>query len=744
MDTKNIIMLKHTLYNIIASKGHTEPIDKKPAFLKCGVGFDSESTTISHVETKKVRGKERKKTVVDMCFNYAYQFAVSPEHYVILRTEQQMINFLRCLVECTKEYNREFGIESRLIIWCANLSHEWSFIKKAIFDNFKITKMFAKSPRDILYITLENVVEFRECIGLFGHSLADIAAHWCEADNQKLTDFEYSKIRTFDTPLTETEKAYMIRDVTTLAEMHENVIKYYTQPNGVCILPYTYSGFVRMKIKNAIRDDENITEERNAFNETRRKPIKTNIEYLKWKNYKCVCDSYQWYVCREFSYSGGLCGSNIDYVGKIIPNVVCADLTSDYPAQFTHRKYPTGSLRKCHGDLNAIREQLDRDKIPYFAILKISSIHAKTKHAILSKHKILNYKTAMYKDHGEPRDMIVYNGKVFSAKNIIVCWNDVDLNAYRECYDIKAGVLTLWRFDRYAPAPTWLIKTMLNDYETKSLLKIAGKSDTQEYADSKRDVNSYYGVTAQKIDTIFDDFDESLNFTASKEKDFSDVRRNFWLNPYLAFYCTSYARAILMHFISRYPDAIIQYDTDSLYYIKDIGGDLEKALLEYNDKIRIKNERIFRNHPHKDIFMTLGQWDFDDVYEKFMGLGAKKYIKQQNGKLKTVVAGLPKSAIPKEIEEKGINAPFNYYNPLVKWLKTQSKDIVIRHVFTGKLASVYNDDLTPQHRFVTDYNGNVVLQKMGSYHALIPIDFTLSLAIDFIKNVLRNKCIIDE
>ena len=41
---------------------------------------------------------------------------------------------------------------------------------------------------------------------------------------------------------------------------------------------------------------------------------------------------------------------------------------------------------------------------------------------------------------------------------------------------------------------------------------------------------------------------------------FDDIRNNFWLNPYIAFYCTSYARAVLMHFIARYPDEIVQYD----------------------------------------------------------------------------------------------------------------------------------------------------------------------------------------
>ena len=727
----------NTIITILSEKGTTEPADNIPAIFRVGVGFDSESTTKLHTEKQK----HGERTIVDYCFNYAYQIAIGRDNVQIVRTKDAILNIVENLVESVKDYNVSHETNAVLIIWCANLSHEWSFLKRDIYERFNITKMFAKSPRDVLYIQLDKCVEFRECIGLFGHSLDDIAKHWCSDDNQKLKgQFDYSKIRTSATPLDpETETPYMAHDVTTLAEMHENVINYYTQENGVCCLPYTSSGFVRMKLKAAIRDDVNLTAEREDKNIDRQKPLKTNIEYLKHKNYNLVTDAYQWHICRDYSYSGGLCGSNIDLVGKILHNVVCADLTSDYPAQFTHQKYPCGRLKKMHGNLKDVRHELEKQNKPYFAILKIKYMHAKTQHAVFSKHKIINLETEIFEKHGKPKDLVIYNGKVYSGKNLIVCWNDVDIKAYKECYDMKFGVLTLWAFDGYKRAPEWLLKSMWGDYEKKSLLKIAKKSDTQEYADSKRDVNTYYGVTATRISDSFDAFDECLNFIPTKEKTFKQMRFDFWLNPYLAFWCTSYARSILMHFISRYPDAIVQYDTDSLYYVQDLGADLEKELQEYNAKIQHKNELIFRNHEHKDLFLSLGQWDFDEVYTNFLGLGSKKYIKQTGDTIKTVIAGLPKNAIPKEIEEKAIEYPFNYYNPLVKWFAKNEKDIVIKHCFTNKFASVYNDDAGTKQIEITDHLGNTSIQDVGTYHALVPIDFTLSLAIEFIKEITKRR-----
>ena len=734
-------MINFELMDLLNKYGITAEFEKIPSLFRVGCGLDSESTTITHTETDK-KGKE--KTIVDYCFNYVWQWAFAKEKAFTVRTLGGIMNELENIIQTVKAYNVSHETNAIFIIWCANLSHEWSFIKSAITNRFEVTKCFAKTPREPLYIQLEKYVELRECIGLFGHSLDDIAKNWCSSDNQKLKGtYDYNKIRTFITPLNnETEQPYIYHDVTTLAEMHMKVIETYTQDNGVCRLPYTSSGFVRLALKDSIRNDEDITELREIYNETHtKKPLKTNIEYLKKQNERCVVDSFQWFICREYGYSGGLCGSNIEHVGKILNDVVCADLTSDYPAQLTHKLYPCGSIKQItDGNLNDIRKAYDKMHKPYFALLKIKSMKAKTKHATFSEHKIINKDDKVFTIHGKPRNMIIYNGKVWRGTNLIVCWNDVDIAAYKKMYDIKAATITLWVFDSYKKLPEWFLKTLWNGYRRKAELKNLGLSDTIEYTDSKRIPNSIYGVCAQKVTDVYDEIGADNNFKVKREKNFDEMRKDFWLNPYIAFWCTSYARKILIDFLSEYPESIVQYDTDSLYYIKSKGKDLEKALLKYNEDITIKNRRIFKDEENPTLFETLGQWDFDDIYKKFLGMGAKKYIKQDSkGKIKTVIAGLPKNAIPKEIEATGEKAPFNYYNPLVKWLKTEDNKIIIKHMFANKFASVYNDDTIRKDILITDVLGNTTLQEIGCYHAIIPIDFTLSMKVDYLKHIVKGR-----
>lgn len=736
-------MINLSLYYKLMATGHTVAAENIPAIYNTGGGFDSESTTITHKEQEKHGKRITEKTVVDACFCYAWQYSFNKSGGHIVRRKEQIINVVKDIVETVKAVNKENGNDAIFIIWCANLSHEWSFIKKDIAENLNITKCFAKSQRDVLYIQLDNCVEFRESIGLFGHSLDDIAKNWCSKDNQKLTgQFDYDKIRTWLTPLdAETEQPYMIHDVSTLVEMHENVIKAYTQENGVCRLPYTSSGFVRLALKDAIRADADLTECREIYNEGKKKPLKTNIEYLKKINRHCVVDALQWTVCREYGYSGGLCGSNIDYAGKILKNVVCADLTSDYPAQLSHRLYPSGRLRKIIADdLDDVRRELDKQHKPYFAILKIQKMQAKTRHATFSKHKIINADGQFFTMHGTPKNLICYNGKVYKGENLVVCWNDVDIAAYKEMYNIKAATITLWAFDCYRRLPNWFLRTLWDGYGKKAELKNSGIKSGVEYDDAKRIPNSIYGVCAQRVNDVFDALDDELNFKVSNEKTFKRIAGDFWLNPYIAFWCTSYARKILQDFLSKYPNAIVQYDTDSLYYIKSKGAALEKALQEYNNDILIKNRRIFRGEPNPTLFDTLGQWDFDDVYTKFLGMGAKKYLKQtQDGEIKTVIAGLPKKAIPAEIAESHIKQPFNYYNPLVKWLRESDNRIIIKHTFAHKFASVYGDDAEPKTITITDWQGNTTLQDVSTYHAIIPIDYTLSMAIDYLQHIIKGR-----
>ena len=713
----------------------TKSVNGCERYFTTGAAYDTESTTISHIENE---GKEDEKTVIDHCFVYHIQFALDEEYYSFRSFNDFKGFFCRFIGEVKEKqamYDEEDAPPPKMIIWVANLSHEWAFMKN-IFDNeLPVTKIFAKSKREPLLIEIAGAVQFREAIGLFGHSLADISKNWCKKYKKLSGDLDYSKTRTFNTYLDETEQAYCRNDVLVLTEMHKNVFEAYTRPNGVMYLPYTVSGFVRLRLKEAIENTESLTEARKTLGG--KWLNKSNVQLLKRRNMGLYTTAEDWNLIRTYGFSGGVTGSNIEHVGKELHNIKCADITSDYPYQMLNERFPNGPIRAGKQDdfENALRNNL-----PCFALLHIGEMRAKTNHAVFSKHKVINLNELRYmKIFGAPMDSIVLNGKILAAKKIVVIMNDVDLKIYTKAYDLRdVTVLKCWYFPwGYKKLPEWLRNCVIADYITKAKIKkeLGSHAAQQnvEYRDSKSRVNTYFGTLATRPDDIFNALDDLQLFTPEKEFTFEDLRRNTWLNPYWAFYITSYARKMLIEKILVAPRAIVQYDTDSLYYRADTkdGNALEKALEKFNADCIAKNKRQFKKIENAQFLDDLGTWDFDETYSRFLCLGAKKYIKECNGQIETVIAGLPKSAIPKEIVTKGLQNPFESYNAVT----AEKGQIIIDHIFRNKLASMYCDVNYTKYVPITDYTGETVLQPESSYHALVPIDFTLGIAQDYLQHI---------
>ena len=132
-------------------------------------------------------------------------------------------------------------------------------------------------------------------------------------------------------------------------------------------------------------------------------------------------------------------------------------------------------------------------------------------------------------------------------------------------------------FTQSKPCTPELIDVMMQQYRRKNELKQQGKSGTREYAESKKFVNGCYGMTATKIyteDVVFDEKMKDLNGKQT-DKTYKELISELWLSPWIAIYTTAYARSVLVRFIKKYPEIIVQYDTDSLYFLDGVEGSEE-------------------------------------------------------------------------------------------------------------------------------------------------------------------------
>ena len=555
----------------------------------CGAGFDT--------ETSQYGG---------YAFCYIWQLMVNGQ-FVYGRHLKYMKLFFDILDDqldkVSKNANRHKKKNSdRLIIWDANLGYEWAFCK-TYWNEIGISKLFAKDERHPLQLQIGKHLEFRECLGLFGVSLANIAKNYT-VTQKAIGDLDFTLCRNSYTEIKADEWTYIYNDVKILDELGIIALKKFKNN-----IPLTATGIIRNTLKEKINSKPKGME---------------NAKELVKRLFPANPKTYD--IIMNLLFCGGWAHSNILYVGQVLENCVkCADLTSDYPAQANHHSFPAGSLIG-----NCTVE--DMTNAPHwYAQATFYELKTTCDHSLISEHKCLEYE-----------NIILDNGRLYYAKKVTLYINEIDLSNIIKIYkfdDVEFSDCHI--FTESKRAPPELLDVMNEAYLKKHDLKEKGLSNTIEYTESKKVVNGCFGMCATRLylDECFLEDGEIVQ--KPTEKSYEELASKVYLSPWIAVYITSYARSIICHFVAKYPDKILQYDTDSIYYL--YCEEIENELLEYNEKIKKINITIFGDNP---AFYDLGAWDIDKkCYKRFKCLGAKRYLKEkQNGYIDPVIAGCNKTA----------------------------------------------------------------------------------------------------
>ena len=665
--------LEDMLDELLLSADRAFDKKRKVHYLKLGCGFD--------IETSKIPLKDGD----TIAFCYHWQFGI--EDYCIMgRHLSTMESFFKMLIEHIKSLYEK----TQLLVLDANLGYEWQFCKH-YWHHLRISDLFAKEKRDPIYITVGDALCFREVLGLWGHSLSQIATDHCGME-KLVDDLDYDVIRVSSTPMSEKEIGYCVRDVEILVVLGHKIFNTYYGKNKT--MPFTSTGIVRNEIK--------------AEFGSKLKSWRKTIE--SW-----MPSESDYELFRTKLFKGGISGSNILQMDTELDDVVGADITSDYPFQMLTEKFPMGAAIECDCT------DFMKDDKPYIAVIRFNKFRSKTCHALMSAHKALNVEEIRVDS------TILDNNRIQYCENIEFAVNDIEFNALKKAYKWDhAYVKRCWKFDDgYDFLPIEIRRVVIRWYLKKEALK-ENYSDTQEYKDAKAFVNGIFGMMCTAlyleeysfIEDICDiDVDEETG-----RKSYDECCKFLFLSPYWGFWITSYARAMLMDVICKFPRCIVQYDTDSVYFRdngnKDAEG-LKRYLKNFN---RVTSNKNYMRFLREERMLSLGTWDFTEKFVNFKALGAKRYMYQtHDGNIKVVVAGLRKSKKDKRStllhmleyvnERDGTNlTPFEFF-----------KDgMYIDEEHSEKLCSHYIDDF-----YVVNYNGEIL--EVPSCIVLEPIPFKMGL-----------------
>lgn len=666
---------------------------QRERLLCVGCGFD--------IETSKIHTDYG-----DTGYVYHWQFSMNDDT-IMGRSLDTMKQFFSMLIEKLENMPEN----PKLLVLDANLGYEFQYCKKVWYE-LNMDKLFAKEKRNPLKLEIGGHLIMREVIGLFGNNLAQIAKNYTPIKKLK-GDLDYSIFRTSTTEMTAKEIGYCVNDVQILSHLGRYIFEHYYGKHPT--LPLTSTGIIRNKIKRKL--GKNLSDEK--------KKIQSWLPSEK-----------DYDLHRNYLFKGGICGTNSFYMDEILSNVVCADYTSDYPACMNHYDFPMGKCEEI-----PTNEFMKEKAKPYIAVFRFLELSSTTTHSLMTKHKCLNKATMT------PINSIIDNGRIFRADEAVLVLNDVEFKSFCKAYKFskKSQILRCWTFERYGRLPEHVLSVLNEEYLKKEQLKADGLNETLEYKDSKAAVNGTFGMMCTSI------FTEELELRGYEidnprdaegypiEKSFDDAIKGMFLYPYWGYWITSYARSLLIDVITRFPELIIQYDTDSIYYYKDHpdSAKLEQFIVNYNEKMFRLNDILFDNNPH---FRDLGAWDVEPPYKRFKGLGSKRYMcEKANGKIKVTVTGCRKIEMTKEVldsikypnsyKEGDIISTIQYQNDYNNAMNGTNIDIFdffkddmkIDKEHSNKLASSYVDE-----EIIVDYNGERLV--CPSAVVLKEIEFNMGIA----------------
>lgn len=665
---------------------------KKSKYLDIGSGFD--------IETTNLENEKKDHVAIMWCWQWSFN-----ELTIIGRTWEE---FKECYTRIVKWYKMDK--EHKMLVFIHNAPFEFSFMRKYL----PISRLLAKSKREVMTFTTDDFMEFRDSLVLTRFSLAKMATNYKLGLDKLKGDLDYSIIRHPESDFRNLEEiAYCINDVQILQRFFHRYIKSNFIRMGYKI-PLTQTGVPRMEIKRALK--------------------KMGAEYVKkYREFiaRCYPSKNMYINMRRYLFRGGYThSSNI-----AINNMFSADFweqfrgfdrKSSYPAEVLNRKHPTQYFAQdpswfwCHFD----EPESFFEDIGFIGFFKIKNIKAKYPHSIESQHKLVDWSD----------DAIFDNGRLMQANAIYVMLSEWDYLNYCDFYRFKMKDMEcIWiKVTRKEFLPEFITKTTYSYFLSKETLP----KDTVEYARSKEKLNSIFGMMATGLpetEYIFYNGelvlsnDESLPDDIRKEpKPYEElIKKQFLLPQWAISICGAARRELLkMVLIAPYDSLYCDTDSDKLrnwnQYLPQIAA--------YNKRMEERNKATAaRLGVDFEIIKDLGKFMPEDEYSKFKTLGAKRYLyetlpdaaKHKPSEIHAVVAGMERGSFLAYCDKNKLD-PFQAFKP----------NLYLAPEFSRKITSAYTDAAFDIE--VTDYAGRTMTVHEECCCALYEIPFSMKVDPDFL------------
>lgn len=502
------------------------------------------------------------------------------------------------------------------ICWIHNLAYEFAFL----INFLTVKKIFARTPHKPMYVIFN---EFPNITFKCSYILTNLSlAQWGkQLGLKKLDTLDYTeKIRTPYSDLTEQELEYCSRDCEIVYAGIKDHLNHY---KDVWDIPNTSTGKIRRVVKGIVTKD---------------------YEYMK-DMHKCIPQDAVEYKRFQDVFAGGYTHSNRKYTGQIVADGggEHTDFASSYPYSILAYKYPLNKWAFIGNRLP------DPDTFEYRAY--IVKLHFKNIRSI-------SWNTYISSSKSRSTNTLYDNGRVIKADELWITCTEQDLITILNNYvwDSIESEGTWVCHKRYLP--TIFIEYILKLYEDKTMLKGV---DPVRYSISKQYINSCFGMMVTSLFSSLVEFnidrpeqwymEELTADEVNKELDKLRIwyNRKYFLSYPVGCWITAYSRRRLAEAMEKIDSRVLYCDTDSIFYTghydwTEFNKKTDVRLKAAMDYHGIDFERTRPADPN-GVIHPLGQFDYEEPWDRFISLGAKKYLEERKGKLYMTVAGINKGAV---------------------------------------------------------------------------------------------------
>lgn len=647
-------------------------------YIRAPCAFDIETTTIKY--GKRPNGKDKY-----IGFMYLWQFGIPVNedldcHDFIIIMGRYWEEFTELLSALKSFYH--LRDDKRLVIYAHGLFFEFQFMRNFI----DIESVFARAERNPIKVLANEAFEFRCSFYLSNMGLANFVQNTPPAQYNKLSgkEYNYSKVRTPSTVLTEKELEYGENDVAGLLEAVNYLLLSYN--DNLNTIPLTSTGYVRREVREAVQENP-----------------KNRQDMLNWR-----LTPELYVLCKE-AFRGGNSNSNPYLVGELLDNVGSFDRKSSYPAELMVSMFPVSAFQPITPNISTVESYIGEYAILMQIVLFELNAKSRMTIAYIPFSKCESIEGSL-----DDNTLAVANGRVVKAKSVTMTITDVDYKIIKNTYNFKPYVLRAY-VANYGHVNNELRLNLLKAFHHKTELE---RGDPYLYSKFKNKINAYFGMFV--TDICSPEIEFSSNGGWSKEKNI-DLQakldkyyggRNAFLSYQQGIWVTANARYRHQQGIDACGDDIVMGDTDSCKFIGDHYNDFAKLnkewleLCENNDippVVKVWEEPTY-----------MGLWNQEKSCDEYITLGAKKHAYKYKGgdSYGLTVAGLNKEDGAKWLNKVGIE----HFRV--------GETVPIK--YSGRTVAYYNDLDSP---IVITVGGEKILT--GSNIAVINATYTLGISQDY-------------